>query len=119
MTRWTIMKTVTGSVNLKWIFILTALCGLMSSCNRAPQVVADPAVFKELDALYTAVTARRSDLLQASQLRIGELHENKQLSDTGFHQISGIVQLAERGDWQDASEKLYHFMRAQRKSKSG
>lgn len=89
---------------------------LLGGCSRVPQVLTDEAVFKELDALYTAVTSKRRDLLQQCQQRIGKLHTEKRLSDAGLAEIEAIIQLTEDNDWTDAAQRLYDFMRAQRKA---
>lgn len=94
-----------------WILVV----GVTFGCHRVEQVAMDKAVFKELDALYTAITSHKTGLLYDSRVRVAELHERHQLSDTGFDRISVIIQQAEQGHWQPAAEQLDRFMRAQRK----
>jgi len=91
------------------------LSTLLFGCFRAEQVAADPDVFNELDALYTAVTSQRTELLQASTARLKSLHESGKLTDTGFEEISALIRPAEQGRWKESTENLYRFMRAQRK----
>jgi len=95
------------------------VCSLMTvvGCSRVPQVLEDEAAFGELDALYTAVTTKRTDLLKDCQQRITKLHDEKRMSDAGYDEIQAITSLAEEGEWTPAAERLYTFMRAQRKVK--
>ena len=101
---------------LAWILVS---CSPMIAigCSRVPQVLQDEAAFGELDALYTAVTTKRTDLLKDCQQRITRLHDEKRMSDAGYEEIQAITSLAEEGEWSPAAERLYTFMRAQRKVK--
>ncbi len=92
----------------------TALTG----CGSVPQVVNDEAVFGELDALYTAVTSKRTQLLEDCRTRLTKLNDEKRLSDSGFQEVSTIMEMCDDGDWTDAAQRLFNFMRAQRKTKS-
>lgn len=102
-------------------FAVSLLCGaailLLAGCGSVPQVAEEEAVFKELDALYTAVTSKRRDLLDACRERMAKLHEDRKISDAGFAEVTAVVGLATEGKWTEASERLYKFMRAQRKTK--
>jgi len=89
-----------------------------SGCRPVPQVVDDEGVHKELDALYTAVTSRRRNLVDECHERLKTLHKDRQLSDVGFTAIAAIIKKAEDGKWADAAQHLHDFMRAQRKSKN-
>jgi len=95
------------------LFALVTL--LITGCGTAPQVVEDEAVFNELDALYTAVTSKRTDLLDACRSRMNKLHDEKRISEAGFAEVSAVIATATEGKWTDAAERLYTFMRAQRK----
>jgi hypothetical protein len=88
----------------------------VAACGRPPQIGDDEAVFGEVDALYTAVTAKRSDLLNASRQRLEELHRSGKVPDAAYQRLSTICDEAQRQQWRPAAEKLWHFMRGQRKS---
>ncbi|MDB5338293.1 MAG: hypothetical protein JWN70_3912 [Planctomycetaceae bacterium] len=98
-------------------FVL-GLIGLMTlaGCSSVPQVLSDEAVFGELDALYTAVTSKRRNLLTDCQKRITKLHDEQRMSDAGFKEVEAIIALAEQDKWTPAAERLYTFMRGQRKA---
>lgn len=95
--------------------LFAALVLFGAGCSQAPQVADDSAVFNELDALYTAVTSKRRDLLDACRERMTKLHDDKRISDAGFAEVSAVVALADEDKWMDSAERLYTFMRAQRK----
>jgi hypothetical protein len=95
--------------------LLLAVMVSLAGCRPVPQVVDDPAVYRELDALYTAVTSHRQDLLLACRERLTKLHVEKHLSDAGFTEIADIMSQAEKGEWSPAATRLYDFMRAQRR----
>lgn len=90
---------------------------LAAGCGRTPQVLDDESVARELDAMYTAVTSQRSDLLQASRERLLILHSEHRLSDTGLAEIDRLAAKGGDGKWREAAEGLYAFIRNQRKTR--
>ncbi len=88
----------------------------LSGCGQPPQIGSDETVFNEVDALYTAVTARRVDLLDQCRERLDNLHRNGSLSSDAYEELTAICQQAKQSDWQSAAETLYDFMRGQRKA---
>lgn len=98
------------------ILLCCAILSILAGCRPVPQVVNDEAVFGELDALYTAVTTKRQNLLKDCRERLTKLHEEQRLSDAGFTEVSTIMQMCDDEDWSDAAQRLYTFMRAQRKT---
>ena len=87
----------------------------LGGCHSVPQVLGDEAVFKELDALFTAVTSQRRNLVDDCRGRLTKLHEQERLSDAGFAAVTKIITKTEQNEWADAAQHLYDFMRAQRK----
>lgn len=99
------------------VFLCCALLSVAAGgCRPVPQVVNDEAVFGEMDALYTAVTSKRGNLLNDCRQRLTKLHDDHRLSDAGFAEVSTIMKMCDDDDWADAAQRLYNFMRAQRKS---
>jgi len=94
---------------------IVLLAVMLGGCHSYPQVIEDPAVYKELDALYTAVTTKRRDLLDGCEGRLKELHSAGKLSDAGFAEVNEVIAEATSNSWSDAAQHLYDFMRAQRK----
>lgn len=95
---------------------LAATLAAFVGCGRPPQIGSDEMVFGEVDALYTAVTAKRPDLLKDCYERLTTLHDEGKLPDPAFQKLTVICEQAEREEWRPAAERLWHFMRGQRKS---
>ena len=104
--------------SLRCLAIIVCGCCLLSvvGCGRPPQIGADEAVFGEVDALYTAVTAKRPDLLDQSRARLAELHRDGKVPQAAYQKLTAICEQADRQEWRPAAETLWHFMRGQRKS---
>ena len=75
----------------------------------------DEDVFKTVDALFTAVTARDEKLLARSEQRLRASREAGKLPADASDYLDGIVQTARAGRWEAAAERLYGFMKAQRR----
>lgn len=97
---------------------LLLLMVAVTGCGRTPQVLEDEAVFKELDALFTALNSKKVDLVAECRSRLAKLHEQQRLSAAGYTSIDRIAERGEGGEWQPAAEELYAFIRAQRKPRS-
>lgn len=94
------------------------MVGLVVGCSRTPQVLEDEAVFKELDAMFTALNSRKIELVEDCRKRFSTLNAEQRLSDAGYQAIDRIAARGVAGEWQPAAEELYRFIRAQRKPKS-
>lgn len=84
-------------------------------CGRPPQMGADPEVFRTVDALYTAITARNEKLLSDCEGRLQTLEQAGKLPSSSGAHLKGIIGIARQGRWQAAAERLYRFMEAQRR----
>src|SRR5262249_51628819 len=84
-------------------------------CGRPPQMGADEEVFRTVDALFTAVTARDPALLGQCEARLAAYREARQLPKQASDYLDSIIKKAHRGSWQAAAERLYDFMLAQRR----
>lgn len=85
---------------------------VVTGCSGPPELESEEA-FSTTDALYTAITSRRSDLLDESETRLRELKENGKISDEAIESLADIIKQARSGDWQDAAEELDGFIRHQ------
>ena len=90
---------------------------LLTGCGRPAQIGTSDEVLSAVDALYTAIAARRPDLLDKSAARIEELRANGELPDDAHRQLKTFVEESRAGKWQDAIRKLHEFIRGQRRSK--
>lgn len=105
----------------RWIGLAAGLalalaCLTWGGCSRPAQIGGDELTFKEVDALYTAVTSRRTELLNASRQRLEALQAQGRLPQSAHAQLSQIIELADRQQWQTAAERLWTFMRGQRRA---
>ncbi len=93
-----------------WMALALALAG----CGGPSQLGSDEDALKAVDALYTAVSTRRIDLLDGCAARIDELHSTGKLPDGAFNQLKPLIAEARSGKWETSLRKLYDFMRGQR-----
>lgn len=103
-----------------WHLRYTPRAGLMLAvfllsvpgCGGPPALESDEA-FSTADALYTAITSRRTELLDNSETRLSELKDAGKLSNAAFEALKEIIEHARAGDWQVAAEELDSFIRYQ------
>ena len=76
---------------------------------------ADEEVFKAVDALFTAVTARDEKLLGECEQRLSALKDAGKLPTDAAAYLDSVIRKARDGRWENAAEKLYDFMKAQRR----
>lgn len=93
------------------------LTAFLIGCGQ-PQIGESEEAFGEIDALYTAVTSKRKDLLEDCRKRITQLKSDGKLSPAAFKVVGAIMDEAAAERWSTAAPKLYDFMRAQRKDSS-
>jgi hypothetical protein len=93
-----------------------ALLGCWSlGCGGPPQMGADEEVFAAVDALFTAVTARDEKLLGRSEQRLHGLRAAGKLPGDAADFLDGVIAKGRAGRWEGAAEKLYDFMKGQRR----
>ena len=88
---------------------------LFFGCGKAPQMGTDESVFRTVDALYTAITARNEKLLGDCEKRLHEHRDAGKLPPPASKHLDGIIGTARAGRWQPAAERLHAFMFAQRR----
>jgi len=94
-----------------------ALAGflLFAYLNRPPQMGTSEEAFKTVDALYTAVRSRDENRLTESERRLRGHRETGKLPTAAADALDAIIRTARAGSWESATERLYDFMRAQRR----
>ena len=97
-------------------FPLILLTTLLGGCGRPPQIGADPAAFKTVDALYTAVSLREPDLLSRTDRSLGDLRASGKLPESAARSLDAIIAEARAGGWESAQARLGRFMRGQRRA---
>lgn len=84
---------------------------LLTGCG--PSAVSSPEAERSVDALYTAVTSRRPELLEQCEQRLKQLLTEEKLTQSAHDELAEIIQQARRGEWQPAAETLDSFIRNQ------
>jgi outer membrane protein assembly factor BamD (BamD/ComL family) len=84
---------------------------LLAGCG--PSAVNSPEAERSVDALYTAVTSRRPELLDQCEQRLQQLLTEEKLTQTAHEELAEIIQQARQGEWQAAAETLDSFIRNQ------
>lgn len=93
---------------------LAAVAALLA-WNRTPQVGADEEVFLTVDALFTAVTARDERLLTQCEERLKSHRAAGRLPTEAARVLERIIANARSGSWESAAERLYDFMKNQKR----
>lgn len=93
-------------------FLLAGFMLVFPGCNGPPAMESEEA-HSTADALYTAITSRRTDLLDESETRLKELNNNGKISAEALESLTDIIEQARSGSWQDAAEELDSFIRHQ------
>ncbi|HSQ57296.1 MAG TPA: hypothetical protein VLM40_16360 [Gemmata sp.] len=92
-----------------------ALVVLLAFLNRSPQMGADEEVFRTVDALFTATTARDEKRLAECEGRLHTLRDEGRLPESAAKFLDEVIARARSGRWETAAEKLYSFMLDQRR----
>lgn len=79
-----------------------------------PQLSGDEAVFKTVDAMYTAIRSHDSARLAECEMRLDGYQQAGRLSEPARAHLRGVAADASRGGWDVAARTLYRFMLAQR-----
>ncbi len=110
----TVPRRAAGGLFTGLLVVTLALC---PGCGRPPQVVHDEECFQAVDALWTAVTSKRSDLVEQTATELDRLQSEGSLSEAGHESLQRIIEQARATEWQAAAEKLKAFMLGQRKAR--
>ncbi len=102
--------------NLSYVCCLLLLFSV--GCGRPAQIGSSDEVLSAVDALYTAVAARRIDLLDKSAVRIEELRTSGELPDAAHQQLKLFIDESRAGKWDASIRKLHEFIRGQRRVKT-
>jgi hypothetical protein len=74
-------------------------------------------VLKSVDALFTAVTAADARLLEQCEDRLQVLHDAGKLPAAAARHLGRVIDQARAGRRQDAAQRLFDFVRAQRRDR--
>ena len=104
----------TSKMTMRRIATATALlwAALICGCGEA-QMGADPATFKAVDALYTAVSLREPARVDRCVTTLVSLRDAGKLESGPLEALEGIAAEAKSGSWESAQSRLGRFMRGQ------
>jgi len=94
------------------MILCTAMAFIIAGCG-GPAALESPEAFSSADALYTAITSNRADLVQDVDTRLQKLHESGKVSDAALNELKDIIKTARSNRWQEAAEALDAFIRNQ------
>jgi hypothetical protein len=83
--------------------------------GKPPQIGADKEAIQTVDALFTAFTSRNPARLAQCEERLHALRDAGELPPNAAAYLDGLIRTARGGNWQGAAQKLFNFMKAQRR----
>ena len=89
----------------------------IGGCGQPAQIGADPESFDSVDALWTAIRAKRTDLLEQTEKDLNTLHTQKKLPDDAHASLQKMIDTAKAGDWISSRDDLRKFMESQRRGR--
>ena len=111
-----------GSLRRQAVLAGTGVAGLLIGgglllwwWSRPPQMGSDEDVTKAVDALFTAVTAHDEKLLGQCEQQLRGYRDGGRLPANASAYLDGIIATARSGHWDAGAERLYDFVRAQRR----
>jgi hypothetical protein len=96
------------------VALVTATAGVVGLAwwwrRLPPQLPDDPAVFKTVDALWTAVLSRDPRAVEACQHRLAAYRQAGRLPPAAAQRLDRVIGRAQAGAWEAAAQDLYPFM---------
>jgi hypothetical protein len=82
---------------------------------KPPQIGADKEAIQAVDALFTAFTSRNTTRLAQCEERLHALRDAGELPPNAADYLDGLIKTARGGNWRGAAQKLFDFMKGQRR----
>jgi hypothetical protein len=100
---------------MRRIVVATACLTLFAAggCGKPAQIGSDEEAHKAVDALFTALTAKDTQLLDKCEKRLDELTASGKLPNSAREALGTIIGKARAGKWETAAERLYDFIQGQ------
>ena len=86
--------------------------------RQPPQIGADKEAVQTVDALFTAFSSRNTTRVAECEERLHMLKEAGRLPPNVAGYLDGLITTARRGNWRSAAQKLFDFMKGQRREGS-
>ena len=110
----TIDRNRVALIALGAVVVIVAVV-LFLNLGSPPQIGSDEEVFRTVDALVTALTGRNEKQLAQCEQRLNGYREAGKLPPKAAQSLDGIIQTARAGRWRPAAERLYDFMKGQKR----
>lgn len=104
-----------GRSRTQCLGVTLLLACVLGGCGSPPQVFHDEQTYKTIDALWTALSTRRRDLLESTSAELSRLNSAGKLSPEGLAALTPILEKARRDEWQPAMVDLKAFIQGQRR----
>src|SRR5436190_16261658 len=88
------------------ILIVVVSVRVWFGLRSQPQLPASDEVFKTVDALFTAVTARDEQRLAACEERLNRFLSGGDLPASAAKRLNSVIATARAGQWEPAAHKL-------------
>lgn len=100
-----------------WLIVVGVVVALVAlwtlwPAKAPPPLATDPAVRETIDALFTAFTSRRVELLDDCEERLKKHHEAGRLSDPSRDYLEKLAAQARAGNWESSARQLYAYINA-------
>jgi hypothetical protein len=95
---------------MTWSSLLILASG---GCGGPPQIGANKEAFKTVDALYTAVGLRDTQLVARCEEKLNGLRDAGSLPAGASRSLDSIIAEAKGGRWERSMERLSDFMEGQ------
>jgi hypothetical protein len=80
-----------------------------------PQMAADDGAYETVDALFTAITSHDEKQLGRCEEQLRAFKGAARLPGGAADYLDNVINEARQGRWKPAAERLYDFMKAQRR----
>jgi hypothetical protein len=98
------------------LFVATTALPLLCGCGAPPQLGDSKEAFAAAEALWTAITAQRGDLVEASAGQLRQLTKAGKIPAEASAALDAIVEEARAERWDSAREDLKKFVKGQRRA---
>src|SRR5262245_9935837 len=87
---------------------------VFAGCGSESQISGDREAMKSVDALWTAGSAKKPELVDSAFARLETAHATGRLPEGAFQTLQTVVDQAKAADWAAARDRLKRFIRGQR-----
>ena len=97
---------------LAFFLVLVMIWGWMS-WTRTPQLEANDAALRTIDALFTAINSHDEKRVESCRTQLDKYTSNGNLSPQAMAELAKCCEQAKSGSWEDAAHRLYRIIENQ------